>query len=161
MKLLPSGICVLALLCLPAVAAGPQKNKLAPEVTTILQKAEQFQLLSLDPEPTKQPPKNAFHDYKVLGSTAIKKAAVRKEVVSALLKGMEGTIDPARCFNPRHGIVATHAGKTVELVICFECQQLDVYAPAAKEARRLLINQMPAQVFNRVLKGAGVPLAKE
>ena len=114
MKLLAIGGCVLGLVFLPAVAAAPQNNKLPAEVTTILQKAEQFELLSLDPEPV-EGAKNTFHDYKILGRTTIKKASVRKEVVAALLKGMKGKIEPADCFNPRHGIRATHAGSSVPL----------------------------------------------
>jgi len=80
--------------------------------------------------------------------------------VGALLKAMEGDIQPAKCFDPRHGIRATHEGKTVELVICFQCAQFNVYVGADGEGKHLLIGKGPEPALDKVLKDAGIPKAK-
>src|SRR5262249_37765355 len=90
-----------ALMAVPS--RSPAKdNKLPPEVVDILSKAEQIELLSLDPKSEGDKSKDAFHEYKVLGKTAVKDAEARKKLIESLTKGMEGEIHPAKCFNPRH-----------------------------------------------------------
>src|SRR5258706_5640491 len=95
-------------LTLPAAAQG---NVLPEKTLNVLLKAENFELLSLNPEPEKVRPKDHFHGYTVLGKTTVKDAAVRKNIVESFKKGMEGEINPAKCFDPRHGFRATHDGK--------------------------------------------------
>jgi hypothetical protein len=142
-----------------AAAPARAQNALPAGALAILNQAKELELLSLDPGSEKEPVKNGFHGYKVLGSTLIKEADRRKQLVQALTAGMAQKANPARCFSPRHGIRASHDGKTVTLVICFECSQLDVYeAPAG--ARRLLISTSPEPVLDRMLKDAGIPKAK-
>ena len=87
-------------------------------------------LISLDPnlEPKDGKDADRFHGWKVLGQTTIKDADVRKKVLDAVLKGIqENKGEAANCFQPRHGLHATHEGKTVDLVICFECLQIRAY----------------------------------
>jgi hypothetical protein len=95
----------------------------------------------------------------VLGKTMVK-ADTRKQLVETFLKGMEGKIDPAKCFDPRHGIRATHGGKTVELVICFHCSQFILYVGSAEKGPLLLVNKSPEASFDKVLKDADIPKAK-
>lgn len=149
----------LALACLVAGAARGQDNKLPDVAKNILEKAGQLELLSIDPRTEKEAPKGGFHGYKVLGRTTLKGEA-QKKVVAALLKGMEGKIDPAKCFDPRHGIAATHEGNSVELVICFECSQLYVHVTSEKGAKKLLIGNGPEPLLDKILKDAGIPRAK-
>ena len=96
---------------------------------------------------------------KAVGKTTVKDAEARKKVVSEFLKGMEGKIDPARCFNPRHGIRATHDGKTVDLVICFECLQVKSFA-GDKDGPSYLTTRSPQPTLDQVLTDAKVPLPK-
>jgi hypothetical protein len=150
----------LTVICLATACARSDENKLPADAQTILDKAEQIELLSIDPQRSdKDGPKDAFHGHKVLGKTTVKGDA-RKELVEAFVKGMEGKIDPAKCFNPRHGIRATHEGKTVDLVICFECAQFEVYLGTDEKAKHLLVNKSPEPAFDKVLKDAGIPKAK-
>ena len=147
-----------ALMALPS--RSPAKdNKLPADVMDILSKADQIELLSLDPNSDGDKSKDAFHEYKVLGKTAVKDTEARKKLVESLTKGMEGEIRPAKCFNPRHGIRATHDGKTVELVICFECHQFGLYSGAG-EVTGFLVDKSPEPAFDKVLKDAGIPKAK-
>ena len=147
-----------ALMAVPS--RSPAKdNKLPADVVDILSKAEQFELLSLDPNSEGDKSKDAFHEYKVLGKTAVKDAEARKKLIESLTKGMEGEIRPAKCFNPRHGIRATHDGKTVDLVICFECHQFGLFSGAG-EVTGFLVDKSPEPAFDKVLKDAGIPKAK-
>ena len=151
--------CSLAAACLVVTAVRGADNKLPEEARNVLEKAGQWEVLSLDPVQPKEKPADGFHGYKVLGKTTVK-GDVQKELVAALLKGMEGDIKPAKCFDPRHGIRATHEGKTVELVICFQCAQFNVYVGADGEGKHLLIGKGPEPALDKVLKDAGIPKAK-
>jgi hypothetical protein len=141
-------------------AAPCADDKLPEAAQTILDKAEHLELLSLDPSPQSEKPKETFHEYKVLGKTAIKDAEVRKMLLAALNKGIKDA-NPnvsAGCFHPRHGIRATHDGKTVELVICFECISLQVFLGEKREGWPA-VTRSPEATFDKVLREARVPLA--
>ena len=157
MKTIASILFSLTVLCFTATARGAD-NKLPEDVAKILAKAEQIELLSLDPDKRKEA-KDSFHGYKVLGKTALKDAETRKKLVEAFTKGTEGEITPALCFIPRHGLRITHDGKTAELVICFQCAQFHVYDSTGK-LTSLLINKTPEPMFDQLLKDAGIPKAK-
>ena len=124
-------------------------------VKEILDKAETFELYSLDPKPAKDV--NGFHDYKVLGKTLVKDAKVREGIVAALYKGIadtDGTV--AGCFNPRHGIRAGADGQTADLVICFECLSMQAYLDGKRDGGALTTGG-PQTTFDKVLRDAGVP----
>ncbi|HJZ58287.1 MAG TPA: hypothetical protein VKE74_25315 [Gemmataceae bacterium] len=145
------------------VSACAADNKLPAAAQVVLDKAEQFELLSLDPKPVpkadQDKEKNVFHGYRVLGKTTVKDAT-RNTLLAALDKGIKDA-DPnlaAGCFNPRHGIRATHDGKTVDLVICFECLAIVVYVDDKSE-RGPHVTGSPQEAFDKVLKAANVPLS--
>jgi hypothetical protein len=137
-----------------------KKNEIPADVKTALDKAETFELYSLDPGPgEKEDVKNGFHAWHVLGKTTIKKADTRKEVIAALAKGVEANKgEAAKCFDPRHGIRVVHDGKTIDLVICFRCLQVQVFH-GDKRSDDFLTTASPQETFDKVLKTAGVPLA--
>ena len=146
-------------ICLFAFPAAGEDNVLPEDVLRILLRAEQLELLSLLPEPEKTKPKDHFHGYTVLGKTAIKDAAGRKNLVASFTKGMQGEINPAKCFEPRHGIRATLDGKTVGLVICFACSQFYVHDASGKSTK-YLVNATPEPLFDKVQKDAGIQKVK-
>jgi hypothetical protein len=145
-----------------AGVAADEKNKLPNEARAILERAEQFELLSLEPKKDDKAPKDAFHGWKVLGRTAVKDAESRKKLVAALLKGVEDASekDAARCFIPRHGIRATHAGKTADFVICFECSYVEVLV-GGKKLEGAFVKPSPQPTFDKVLRDAKIPLSKK
>lgn len=112
--------------------AGDKKpNKLPADVQAILNKADTFELYSLDPERSRNK-KDAggadFRGWTILGKTAVKDAETRKRLVTALYDGIaKSDGSGARCFDPRHGIRASAEGKSVDLVICFECSWVYVF----------------------------------
>jgi hypothetical protein len=97
-----------------------------------------------------------FHGFRILGKTTLKDET-RKTIVAGLYKGIkdsDGSV--AACFNPRHGIRATADGKTVDIVICFECHSLLTYLGEMKASA--LTAPTPEATFNKVLTEAKVPL---
>ncbi len=143
------------------VRAADKENKIPDELQTILEKADKFELLSLSPEHVQEKPKDGFHGWRVLGKTAVTEADARKNLVAAFKKGVADNKGiAAACFNPRHGIRATHDGKSVDFVICFECYQVQTYVGDKRE-KGFLIADSPASTFDAVLKEAKVPLAEK
>jgi hypothetical protein len=135
--------------------AGIEKGIPAP-AKTILEQADEFELLSLDPRPLRKPPKGAFHGYNILGSTQVQDASTRRKLVTALEKGIAengGTM--MACFNPRHGIHVTRGKDYADFVICFECAQIQISGAVSGE---VLTTRTPQLIFNQVLMDAKIPL---
>src|SRR5207248_10826161 len=121
-----------------------------------------FVLFPRDPRrPSGAPPEPAgkpiFHGHRILGQTVIADPSVRSRLLTAFYDNV-GRSDPGRCFNPRHGIRAVRDGKTVDLLICFECWRVVVYD--SRGEHDTTISRIPQPVFDRVLTAARIPLAK-
>ena len=144
------------ILCL---AGSARCAEVPAEVLDILNKAEQLEVLSLHPLPDKEKSKEYFHSYPVLGKAIVKDEKARKALVEALETGAkENKGIAANCFNPRHGLRAKAGDKTVELVICFQCMQVE-YVIGDKKKAGFLITKSPEPLFDKVLKDAGAKLA--
>ncbi len=154
-----------------AVVAGPLKpnqltpqNRIPEQVEQLLSKCETFELYSLDPkrefdgEGKLVPVKDGFHRWKVLGKTEVKDKGEQKKLADTLRLAAEDNFGMvAGCFNPRHGIRLKGDGKTVDLVICFECLSVEVYVDG--EAKKgFLTTDEPQKEFDRVLKAADIKL---
>jgi len=140
------------------VAAAEKAKKFPADVKTILEKADSFELLSLEPTTPNETPAESFHGWKVLGKKTVDEAEVRKTLVAAFEKGVEAYQgDGAACFNPRHGIKVKHGGKAADLVICFECDRVRAYLGGQNE-HEFLVSRSPSDLFNKVLKDGGVEL---
>jgi hypothetical protein len=145
------------LLALPARAAD--KNEVPRDIQSVLDKASELELYSLDPV-TPEKPNAGFHGWKVLGKTSVKDAEERKKLLTALTKGVAENPDKqAKCFQPRHGLRAKLDGKTVDLAICFECLHIKVYANDTEREQPILVSGSPEPVFDKILKDAKVKLA--
>lgn len=155
----------------PALTACGADNKIPADVLTALEKADSFELYSLDPsrEPagsdeeaaaSKADP-NKFQGWKILGSTTVKAAGDRTKVVTALKKGVaenDGMV--AACFIPRHGIRVQHGGKVFDVVICFQCMSANTFVDD-KPTAGFLVTGSPQPAFDAVLTAAKVPLPKK
>ncbi len=144
----------------------PEENIIDSETQRVLDDAEHFTLLSIDPtHPAFQskaaPPKETFHDYQVLGKTEIRTAEERRELLAALYEGIreaDGVL--VECFNPRHGISAQLGRLNVDLLICFECKSLKAFTYAANGETHF-IARSPQVIFNRAVEKAGLATVKE
>jgi hypothetical protein len=162
MKLIPWSCLLITLASFTSVSC---KNKDPGNIWTFLEQADQFEFLSLQPESegSERPePENDFHRHTVLGKIRVQDPETRKELIAALKKGTEeNTSGAVKCFWPRHGIRATHEGKTIDLAVCFHCLQVYVYVnedPVRKEV--ILTSKSPEPLFDKVLQDAGIPLGK-
>src|SRR5436190_10180207 len=117
----------------PGRAAEPVVGELPPVAKKVLAAAEAVELLSIDkpagPADRKPGEAERFHENAVLGSTTVTGRAAVAKLVGQIEKGVtDATIlDKALCFHPRHGLRAKAGGSVVELVICYECGQINVY----------------------------------
>ena len=133
-------------------------GEIPAETKAALEKATEWELSSLDPEYQKDPPKDGFHGWKILGKTIVKDADIRKTLLAALEKGAkENDGSVAKCFDPRHGIRIKDGDKTIDLVICFMCYQTQVFA-GDKHTGGYLTTGSPQPALDKVLKDAKVPL---
>jgi hypothetical protein len=135
------------------------KHQIPAEVLSLLEKAESFELISLDPDSVKKnPPKEGyFLNWKVLGKTPVKEPATRRALLDALRAGVrEHQTDGAGCFHPRHAIHAASADKVVDIVICFECWHIYMHIDGKK--LHVTTTEKPQATLDKILKDAGVPL---
>ncbi len=135
----------------------------------ILSKAADWELLAIDPNPPRGEPKDGFHEWEVLGRTKVKDDTARKGLLAALNKGIaewekkkekereEGLLTAGGCFQPRHGIRATHDGKTIDILICFECAPVHIWING-KETIGTETSKSPQDTFDDVLRKAKVPM---
>lgn len=148
-----------------SLAAAEWTNKIPDSARVALEKAEQFELLSLDPERHQnRRPKEEFRGWRILGSMMVTNTGVRSDLVTALRKNVEENKNMvARCFHPRHGIRVIYEGKTNDLVICFQCLAVLVYQNDNEEKPEEVLIRDSAQstesLFNRVLMKEKIPLA--
>src|SRR5262245_9650245 len=137
-------------------AGKPNGGTIPATAAAALEKADQFELLAIDPKYQDEKPKDDFHGWRILGRTSIKDANTRKKLVAALKQGAaENDGMFANCFNPRHGIRVTHEGKTIDFLICFECMRVEIYADQMRDGD-FLTARSPQPVFDEVLRQAGV-----
>jgi hypothetical protein len=134
-----------------------------------LKHADRFILFSLEPylEPhskladksSRSPEK--FHGFLILGKTEITDKTERKQLLNDLFDCIPTGRPPwiAMCFNPRHGIRAIRNGENVDLLICFECGRMYVFASKNdSEYSSINFDRSKPSEFNRVLKAADVKL---
>ncbi|HEV2864695.1 MAG TPA: hypothetical protein VGX48_27095 [Pyrinomonadaceae bacterium] len=140
-------------------------NERLPEsARDILERADEFELMSVAPGATFKPPAGADvislkrwpGSFRVIGRTRVGDATLRMKILAALYRGMADAEGMAGCFVPRHAIRAGGAGRKVELVICFHCS--NVYGSAPGKEIMGFVTDSPQKLFDSVLTSAGVPL---
>jgi len=158
-KLLIGTLSMLAIAAIIWASLPTRSGKMLHAETRRILEAGDFELLSLypyaiqDSERASLGDQEEFHYFRVLGKTKITDRAERQQLLAALYESIEDASSFYSCFNPRHGIRATLGGETVDLVICFECLQMEVHSQRDKSTR---ITEAPAEKFTAALKKAGV-----
>ena len=140
-------------------ACADPTNFIPAAAKTILEQADTFELLSLEPHFQARHVKGSFHGYRILGSTLIQDASTRKRLVQELEGGVaENQCGITLCFNPRHAIRVTRAKEYADFVICFECSRVEIYGVAAGAVRT---SGSPQSAFDQALVNAKVPFATQ
>ena len=117
---------ILAVLLLFGLARASDKppNVLSPEIQHVLDSADSAILYSLDPNAA---PGNKFHYFRILGKTKLNRDETR-EAAHAFDKAIAGFGDEmANCFNARHGLRIVSAGHIYDYLLCYECDQVEVF----------------------------------
>jgi hypothetical protein len=139
------------------------KSKLSAKVRRTLDKADSFDLYSLEPEVTPEQAKGEkLHDWPMLGKTTVSDPQKKKELFERLDAAIaEPGKGGAKCFQPRHAIRVDYHGDLVELLICFECGWVYVYVNGEQQHPHEEVDRAVQPAFDDVLRDAGVPLAKK
>jgi hypothetical protein len=154
-------------------SASPQSASLPAEVENLLTNADEFTLFSINPDPDfNHQLTNTFQGHAILGQLNIKSVETRTKLIAVLDDGIAqvakieagGMYWSANCFNPRHGIRAIKGDTSVELLICFECGQMQIHSNDGRNwdfGLPIAEGNGSQNVFNGILKQGGVPLPKE
>jgi hypothetical protein len=132
----------------------------ADDAWKILEKAEKFELYSLDPDLGDQQ-KDGYHGWKVLGHTTITDKELRKKLVVTLGDAIDNFVGGGKkkCFDPRHAIRVTVEKKTYDFLICFQCDYVYVYS-GDKRVAVWNTGPTPEKLFDQTLSDVKVPLPK-
>jgi hypothetical protein len=135
-------------------SAADVENVIPETALAILEQADHFELLSLNPDYQQIPAEGDFHGYRVLGTAVINDIETRKKLVFEFKKSVaENPGIVAACFNPRHGIRVTRKEKQVDFVICFECNQVHLFGAVQGT---FLVTRSAQPLFDSVLHSRGV-----
>lgn len=106
-----------------------ERRKLIDEWKELLSKAEGMDLYRLNPRKLGEDAKDkkAFHGYEILATVTLDKDQ-RREAGAYFGKTLHWNIlRQAVCFDPNHGLRVTVGKKTLDFVICYSCDRMDVY----------------------------------
>ena len=129
-----------------------------PAVKLVLDKSEKFYLYSLQserlPEADLKTMPN-FHGYPISGQTRVRPTPQRTDLLTALRRGL-GQRSECACFSPTYGIRVVRDYKTVDLMISFGCEQMEIWDD--RGLHRISVSAKAQEVFNHVLAEYDVPL---
>ncbi len=155
----------LLLCCLTLLAGCSSSNDAIPSsARRVLEHADSFELLSLWPRSDdtedkawRKDTREILHWTIILGGVPIKSAADRQNLLDTLDRATDDKIAPHACFNPRHAIRAVRDSDTVEVVICFECEHMEVWYNGERIGGGSVHDV--SSVFNKPLTDAGIELS--
>lgn len=138
----------------------PTIQGLPSEFAEILRETEVWTIYALEPE-MRGPVESGFHGHAIRGQAMIESRSDRAQLSHALAQGIAGNQDMmASCFLPRHGIRAAAGDRVCDLVICFECLQINVYDGGEERAAQVLTTNGPQRIFDRIYRDEGLSIAK-
>ena len=146
-------------------SAAKFARSLSDDSRSVLENCDKLTLYSLKPFPTHsengKPDPGTFEDYPIVGKTEIP-ADRRNEVLAQLYNGLAvpDNFLSFGCFSPRHGLRAEKGKQCVDLMICFSCQQMQVFTEKRPDQMTTGISSEPRHAFDRILKDGKVKLSE-
>jgi TPR repeat protein len=141
---------------------APAHPTLAEEVLKALNSPSTITLYSLQPWGGPDLPEWDFHGHHQNGHVALNQEKARQAIAAlndAISKGAAG-VQSLCIINPRHALRVISSGNTYDILICYECGQLELYKNGQSLPFSGSIGSKP-DVLNRLLKQAGIPLADD
>lgn len=133
-----------------------------------LQKTDSFELYSLEPLKedgrSDDDPKDSgerLHGWRILGKMTVSEESTRYQLIEALKENMSWVGVGDKCFDPRHAIRRKNDGETVDLIICFECNNVVMYRNGERVPGYHYVRGAAQATFDEVLREAGIPLARK
>lgn len=143
-------------------------NQLPRPVMEAIKQDPHLTLYSIDSDHYNDPPKNSslFHGYPILGQCLVNTPSLREQLAAFIdeqVIGQRRDNSPLNCnLQPRHGLRATAGTNTFDLVICFECGNIDLYQNNSAVLGRFSMRYIESSgIFNSTLTNAHVPLPKQ
>jgi hypothetical protein len=133
------------------------RNPLPPAAQTALAALPGAELVSLEPTADDDAPGPRLEGYHVLGAMRLtsRDARTAASAIREAVSSWNGAV--AACFEPRHAIRARAGPHSYELLICYACQQMEVYEDG-KLVGSAGVTGSPA-TLNRILSTAQVPIS--
>jgi hypothetical protein len=99
----------------------------------------------------------------VLGKVAITDPTMRREVLDAVRADIRArNVTQWKCFCPRHVLRLVKGETVVDVVICYECHNYEMHQNGVRlTGLTPAIGDDSRPLLNRILTGAGVPLAPD
>ena len=151
---------VLFLMASPACAQDAAPPELPKELSAALDAAQDVTLYSLQPQGGPDLPGWDFHGQHILGRTELHKDEAKGAIAAlkdAVMRGVAHAtfeITPV----PRQALRLVSGGHTYDILICYECRQLELFDNDHPMEFNGLIRGKP-DALNALLAEAGIPLA--
>lgn len=134
-----------------------------PDELKLLEGATSIELVALDPlkaSMRQSPPADVMRGFGVLGRATLSDAARCDELVRLIARGIaESDGSAAMCFNPRHGLRVRRDGRTLELLICYECLQMRAWSDAGSTQADVLTSASVEPAVSSLFEAAGLVIA--
>lgn len=137
-----------------------RRPQLPSEVVEGLASSSSIILYSLQPWGGPDIPQWNFHGHHVLGRVNMSREQAKTAIaaLNAALSTGDANITAMCLINPRHALAFKIGGDAYDILICYECGQLEVFKNDQYLPFHGMIGGTPV-VLNGLLKSAGVPLA--
>jgi hypothetical protein len=142
------------------VATAPPK--LPEEVLNALDSPSSITLYSIQPWGGPDLPEWDFHGHHQNGHVELKPKQEKQAIAAlndAISKGAAG-LESMCLINPRHALRVISSGNTYDILICYECGQLELYKNDKPLPFSGSIGSKP-DALNRLLQQSGIPLADD
>ena len=154
------------------------RNALPHGVLQRLQSAKSVTLYSLYPEAVHSPAQKMswiddmswdellslprLHGYPVLGKFECSDPSILQVIANELRDGTQLEGPNFMCFLPRHGMQLTDGEGSIELLICYDCQRLELYEDGKLTSHHIIAVQPSWQSISRwnaEFAGRGIRMA--
>ena len=136
------------------------------EIAQAIAHAKSISLLSLEPgENGSRDSEGKCAGYCYFGWPVLGQTVVSPSAASSVRKALSAWVSApepeavALCFEPRHGVRLHADGHTYDFVVCFECEQTQVFKDSSPDPIATLSYAGSQAAWDALLSSAKVPLA--
>ena len=157
---------VCLLLLVGIIGCTERQAALPANLAVPLEQATGWELISIDPgwsDPPEPYPAGTItlHGYPVIGRMKITEDAVREKLLAELQQAAVNSGSAAACFAPRHMLRVEHDGQTVDLLICFPCNNASGYIDGKRQKLfQIAPDPKLQESLNQLLAAQKIPLAQ-